>query len=103
MNNMYSNKMWRDHLNPSTIFEQTVVWIRPALASLGYFQDLCTRDDIRSEEHTSELQSPYSISYAPIQKESQWGKGGTDPDDGLLEDRGKIQVISPLIISVHAI
>ena len=26
-----------------------------------------------------------------------------DPDDGLLEDRGRIQVISPLVISVHAI
>ena len=45
-NNMYRNKKWRDHLNPSTIFEQTVIRIRPALASLRYFQDLCTRDGI---------------------------------------------------------
>ena len=26
-----------------------------------------------------------------------------DPDDGLLEDRGRIQVISPLVIFVHVI
>ena len=46
INSMYRNNEWRDHLNPSMIFDQTVVWIRPALALLGYFQDLCTRDDI---------------------------------------------------------
>ena len=42
MNSMYNSKKWRDHLNPSMIFEQIVVRIRPALASLGYFQDLFT-------------------------------------------------------------
>ena len=26
-----------------------------------------------------------------------------DPDDGLLEDCGRIQVVSPLVISIHAI
>ena len=46
INSMYKNNEWRDHLNPSTIFEQTVARICPALASLRFLQNLCTRDDI---------------------------------------------------------
>ena len=46
INSMYRNNKWRDHLNPSMIFEQTVVRIRPALASLRFLPNWCIRDDI---------------------------------------------------------
>ena len=46
INSMYRNNEWRDHLNPSTIFEQTVVRIHPALASLRFLLNWCIRDDI---------------------------------------------------------
>ena len=42
MNSMYSSKRWRDQLNPPTIFDEIVVWIRPNLASLRLLQKLCT-------------------------------------------------------------
>ena len=46
INSMYRYNEWRDHLNPSTIFEQTVVRIRPSLASLKFLPNWCKRDDI---------------------------------------------------------
>ena len=45
----------------------------------------------------------YDISCAHILEESQRGEGWTNPEDGLLEGHGRIQVISPLSIIVHAI
>ena len=44
----------------------------------------------------------YVISYAPVWKESQRGKGWMDPDDGLRRP-WKDQVISPCVTFVHAI
>ena len=45
----------------------------------------------------------YDILCAHILEESQRGEGQMDPEDGLLKGRGRIQVISPLSILVHAI
>ena len=39
INDMYSKKMWRDHLKSTMAFEHTVIWIRPVLASQNFFQE----------------------------------------------------------------